>query len=161
DGKVRWSYQNPAYSLGRVKQQASKTSESSRNRKFQTTDKGIMTSALVTEDMVFFGDMGGWFYALGRTDGTERWKLDSRAKEFPGAHPINLFFASPILADGKLIVGGGALEQLVSGSVFYRGSNGRGFLMALDPRTGRILWKYDVGPRPAPLDPPVSIKDSF
>ena len=50
---------------------------------------------------VYFGDIGGWFYALDRATGAERWKLNARAKEFPGAHPINGFFASPILVDGK------------------------------------------------------------
>ncbi len=75
--------------------------------------------------------------------------------------PINMFFASPILADGKVIAGGGALEQLLSGGVFYRGSTGRGFLLALEPKTGKIAWKYDLGPKPEPLNPPITIKDSF
>ena len=80
-----------------------------------------MGSALVTEDTVYFGDVGGWFYALDRATGAERWKLNSRAKDFPGAHPINVFMASPILVEGKLIVAGGTLEQLVAGGFFYRG----------------------------------------
>ena len=97
-------------------------------------------------DSVYFGDLGGWFYALDRQTGAERWKIDARASDFPGAHPINLFFASPILADGKVITGGGALEQLVSGGLFYRGSTGRGFLLALEPqdRPDRL----EVRPRP-------------
>ena len=33
--------------------------------------------------------------------------------------------------------------------------------MALEPKTGRVVWKYDVGPKPEPLDPPITIKDSF
>jgi outer membrane protein assembly factor BamB len=33
--------------------------------------------------------------------------------------------------------------------------------MALEPQTGKIVWKYDVGPKPEPLDPPITIKDSF
>ena len=120
-----------------------------------------MTSALVAGDSVYFGDLGGWFYALDRRTGAERWKIDARASDFPGAHPINLFFASPILADGKVITGGGALEQLVSGGLFYRGSTGRGFLLALDPQDGRIVWKYDLGPKPERLEPPMTIKDSW
>ena len=60
--------------------------------------------------------MGGWFYALDRATGAERWKLNARDREFPGAHPINVFFASPIMADGKLIVGGGTLEQVDLGA---------------------------------------------
>ncbi len=96
-----------------------------------------------------------------RATGSERWRISARAKDFPGAHAANVFFASPVLADGKVIVGGGSLEQLYAGSRFYRGATGRGFVVALDPKTGRIAWKYDVGPKPERLDPPITIKDSW
>src|SRR5207302_883463 len=43
----------------------------------------------------------------------------------------------------------------------YAGSTGRGFLVALDPKTGKIIWKYDVGPKPEKLDPPVVIEDAW
>src|SRR5262249_40584125 len=124
DGSIRWSYRNPEYAANRAKAKATESSPNAGNRRFQSTETGIMTSALVTDDSVYFGDMGGWFYALDRATGKERWKQNARAKPFPGPHPINLFFASPILASGNLIVGGGSLEQLVSGSPFYRGSTG-------------------------------------
>ncbi len=70
-------------------------------------EKGVMTSALVTRDAVYFGDTAGVFYALDRVTGREKWKVDTRAEGFPGHHPINIFNASAILADGKVIVGGG------------------------------------------------------
>jgi polyvinyl alcohol dehydrogenase (cytochrome) len=165
DGKVRWSYRNPARgpAPGRARgpQAGATNASANRNVRFQSSAEGIFASALVTEDSVFFSDIGGWFYALDRATGSERWKLNARGKEFPGAHPVNVFFASPILADGHLIVGGGTLEQLIAGGVFYRGSSGRGFVMALEPTTGRIAWKYDVGPKPEPLNPPITIKDSW
>ena len=44
---------------------------------------------------------------------------------------------------------------------FYKGSTGRGFVAALDPATGHVHWKFDVGPKPEPLKPPITIKDSF
>ena len=69
--------------------------------------------------------------------------------------------ASPILADGKVIFGGGTLEQLFAGTKQYPGSTGRGFVVALEPKTGKIVWKYDVGPKPEKLDPPVIVKDSW
>jgi polyvinyl alcohol dehydrogenase (cytochrome) len=153
DGKVRWTYRNPLRTKGLF--------SSNRNFRFQSSPEGIFGSALVTDDTVYFGDIGGWFYALDRATGTERWKISARAKEFPGSHAINSFFASPILADGKVIVGGGTLEQVVASSPFYRGSTGRGFVAALEPRTGRIVWKYDLGPKPERLDPPMKIKDSW
>jgi polyvinyl alcohol dehydrogenase (cytochrome) len=141
DGTLRWKYRNSRYG--------------------KSATNGILASALVTGDMVYFGDLGGWFYALDRQTGDEQWKLNARSKKFPGSHPVNVFFASPILADGKLIVAGGTLEQVVSALPLYRGNNGRGFVMALDPASGAILWKYDVGPKPERLDPPITITDAW
>jgi polyvinyl alcohol dehydrogenase (cytochrome) len=154
DGKVRWSYRNPARGSGRAR-------PGPRNVRFQPSGEGILGSALVTTDTVFFGDIGGWFHALDRATGSERWTLNTRAGGFPGAHPLNVFFASPILADGKLIVAGGTIEQVVAAFPTYQGSTGRGFVLALEPTSGRIVWKYDVGPRPERLDPPIRIKDSW
>jgi polyvinyl alcohol dehydrogenase (cytochrome) len=156
DGKVCWSYRRgarpgPANGVAKILRFA----------RFQSSADGIFGSALVTGDTVFFGDIGGGFYALDRATGAERWKLNARAKEFPGSHPINVFFASPILADGKLIVAGGTLEQVIAALPGYKGCTGRGFVMALEPRTGKVVWKYDVGPKPQPLDPPLTIRDSW
>lgn len=157
DGKLKWSYRNPA----RPRPQERPIDEQSRRARFQTSPDGILGSALVTADTVFFSDIGGWFYALDRATGKERWKVNARAKPFPGAHPLNAFFASPILADGKLIVAGGTLEQVVAAFPGYKGCTGRGFVAALEPATGKILWKYDLGPKPEPLDPPVVLIDSW
>jgi polyvinyl alcohol dehydrogenase (cytochrome) len=161
DGKVRWSYRNPARGQGPARSEAQPSDEKRSTVRFQSSADGIFSSALVTDDTVYFGDIGGWFYALEGATGSERWKLSARATGFPGAHAANVFFASPIVADGKVIVGGGTLEQLYAGSRYYRGSTGRGFVVAVEPRTGRIAWKYDVGPKPERLDPPITIKDSW
>ena len=151
DGKVRWSYRRPGVRGGTA---VGKT-------RFQPSNDGIMGSALVTDDTVYFADTGGWIYALDRLTGAERWKRSARATDFPGAHPINVFFAGPFVARGKLIIAGGSLEQVISASPFYKGNSGRGFVAALEPKTGAIIWKYDVGPKPEPLKPPITIKDSF
>ena len=73
---------------------------------------------------------------------------------------MNLSIASPILADGKLIVAGGTLEQMMAAVPGYQCCTSRGFVAALEPKNGRIIWKYDVGPEPQPLDPPITINDS-
>jgi outer membrane protein assembly factor BamB/dienelactone hydrolase len=160
-GKLVWTYRNTKRG-GPLATVARAAGESFRNIRFQSSENGIMSSALVTGDTVYFGDLGGWFYALDRETGKERWTLDSRAKDFPGAHPFNCSFASPILVEGKLIVAGGALEQVLSAVIpGYRKCTGRGFVMALDPTKGAILWKHDVGPKPKPLEPPVTIDDSW
>jgi polyvinyl alcohol dehydrogenase (cytochrome) len=162
DGKLCWTYRKPARTGGLAARiTGAAAAGPSHDFSFQSGAKGIMTSALVTEDTVYFGDLGGVFYALDRETGKERWTLDARGSDFPGAHAINLFFSSPILADGKVIAGGGALEQVYAAQLFYAASTGRGFLVALEPKTGRIAWKYDLGPKPEKLVPPITIRDSF
>jgi polyvinyl alcohol dehydrogenase (cytochrome) len=159
DGALCWTYRNPTY--GQLPAEAPKD-EKLANARFQASaGQGVLGSALVADDTVFYGDIGGWLYALDGATGSERWKLNARDPAFPGVHALNAFFASPIPADGKLIVAGGTLEQVVAAFPFYRGSTGRGFIMALEPSSGRIVWKYDLGPKPEPLDPPITIKDSW
>jgi polyvinyl alcohol dehydrogenase (cytochrome) len=162
DGKVRWSYRNPEFGREPAQPEAGREDKVIQSVRLQlSSDGAVYGSALVNEDTVFFADLEGWIYALDRATGKERWKLSMRGKEFPGAHPLNLSFASPILADGKLIVAGGALEQVVAAFPGYKGCTGRGFVAALEPKTGHVVWKYDVGPKPEPLEPPITIKDGF
>jgi polyvinyl alcohol dehydrogenase (cytochrome) len=159
EGKVKWSYRR--VHRPETKEAPASPEPGKPNPRFQQTSDGIVASALVTADTVYFGDIGGWFYALDRATGTERWKLNTRDKAFPDAHPINGFFASPILAAGKLIIAGGTLEQVVAAFPGYRGCTGRGYVAALDPATGKLLWKYNVGPKATPHDPPMVIRDSW
>ena len=56
---------------------------------------------------------------------------------------------------------GGTLEQLFAGTKGYPGSTGRGFVVALEPTSGKLLWKHDVGPKPAKLDPPVVVEGDW
>jgi outer membrane protein assembly factor BamB len=148
DGKVRWSFH---------------LNEKDDRVGFEAGfHNGIYGSALVTEDAVYFATFAGFVYALDRDSGTEKWRLDMRSKTFPEAHPLNGTFASPILAHGKIVVAGGAIEQGIRYFLpKYEGFTGRGFVVALEPHSGRIAWKYDVGPKPQRLDPPITIKDAW
>ena len=160
DGKLRWSYRNPARKPARGRGPG-ETAAAENSIRLRATDGGFVASPVVSDDLVFFVDNDGWIYALDRETGAERWKLSTRGEGFPGAHPLNALFASPIVAQGLLICGGGAFEQGAGANPFYRGSTGRGFLVALEPKTGRIVWKYNLGPKPEPLEPPIAIKDSW
>jgi glucose dehydrogenase len=149
DGKVKWAYRpSPRPLLARLSVTAG------------LPTAGFMNAALVTSDTVFVGDMGGSIYALDRMTGQEHWKIDTRAAPFPGAHSSNCVFSAPILADQLVVVAGGAYEHAVGASPLSRGCTGRGFVVALEPDSGKVAWKYDVGPEPGPLDPPVTIKHS-
>lgn len=158
DGKLRWVYRNPTHKAVLPPAEGAPVTEKLRTA---LSDSGIFCSALVADGAVYFADIGGWMYCLDADSGAERWKVNSRAKGFPGAHFNNLFFASPIMAGDKVVFGGGTLEQLFAGTVLYPGSTGRGFLVALEPKTGKIVWKYDVGQKPERLDPPVVIEDAW
>ncbi len=148
DGKVKWSF--------RLNEKDDRVTVEA------GFHNGIYSSALVTEDAVYFATLAGFVYALDRDSGKEKWRLDMRSKTFPDAHPLNGTFASPILSDGKIVVAGGALEQGIRHILpKYEGFTGRGFVMALEPASGRIAWKYDVGPKPERLDPPITIKDAW
>jgi outer membrane protein assembly factor BamB/dienelactone hydrolase len=158
DGKQRWVYRNPGRKAVLPPSQGAPITDKLRGA---ASDGGIFSSALVADGAVFFADTGGWMYCLEAATGKERWKIDTRAKTFPDAHFNNLLMASPILADGQVIFAGGTLEQLFAGTSIYAGSTGRGFVVAVEPRTGKIVWKYDVGPKPRKLVPPVIVEDAW
>ena len=159
EGELVWQYRNdrPTGLFAKVIQGAL---GDNKKLSFQSQEGGILTSALVHDGLVYFGDMKGRLVALDAETGELRWELNTQDDEFPDAVAGNLFFASPILADGKVIAGGGTLEQLIAGSPFYPGSRGRGFIVAVDPKTGELQWKFDVGEKPQRLNPPVTITDA-
>ncbi|HEV3023945.1 MAG TPA: PQQ-binding-like beta-propeller repeat protein, partial [Pirellulales bacterium] len=158
DGTLRWVYRNPARPSVLPPADGAPVTEKLRAA---ASGAGIFSSALVADGAVYFADTGGWMYSLDARTGDERWKVDTRAQTFPGAHFNNLLMASPIIADGKVVFAGGTLEQLFAGSIGYAGSTGRGFLVALEPVTGKIAWKHDVGPKPEKLDPPIVVESSW
>jgi len=181
DGKLLWTYRHPARRSVRPPRAGTTGTENLPATLTQTfgiepptggapvTEKlrgaasvaGIYSSALVAGDSVYFADTGGWMYCLDARTGTERWKVDARSPSFPDAHWNNMLMASPVLADGKVVFGGGTLEQIIAGTPGYPGSTGRGFLVAVEPATGKIFWKHDVGPKPEKLDPPVVIEEPW
>jgi polyvinyl alcohol dehydrogenase (cytochrome) len=160
DGTLKWSYAVPVRATG-AQLDIDRTGKTTATPKDTDGSVGVFSSALVTDDAVYFADMCGYLFALDRTTGKEKWKLDTRGPEFPGAHPLNATFASPILANGAIVFAGGAFEQWFAHLPSYKGCTGRGYVVAVEPQTGKLLWKYDVGPKPEKLDPPITIKDSW
>lgn len=122
---------------------------------------GVYSSALVTAEAVYFGDVAGVAYCLDRKTGKERWTVDSKDENFPGAHHANLLMGSPIEAGGLILFAGGAYEHSLPAIPGYRCCHGRGFVMALSPQDGEIVWKYDVGPEPKKYDPPLKIQSPW
>jgi len=151
DGTVAWIFHLPI-SNGLVARRA-------RNRNQLFGGNGILTSALVTNSGVYFGNNIGEFYALDRVTGEPKWKIDTRAAGFPNYHEINIFNASAILADGKVIVGGGGYEHPYPADPSYECCTGRGFVVAFEPDTGEVVWKYEVGEEPQKFIEPVVMED--
>ena len=120
---------------------------------------GFLASPLVTDKAVYVGNNAGVFYALDRLTGRELWKVDTRAPGFPNHYAANLFNASAILADGKIIVGGGGYEHSQPVDPNYPCCQGRGFVVAFDPDDGEVVWKYEVGEKPRKYSKPIAIKD--
>jgi glucose dehydrogenase len=152
DGKVKWVYRH---------KDAAKRRPHAGAPAFGLPTAGFINAALVTGDSVYVGDAGGFIYALDRATGAERWVIDTRARPFPSAHPSNCIFAAPILAEGKVVMAGGAFEHAVAANPLNTGCTGRGFVVALDPKTGDVAWKYDVGPEPREFDTPVTIETAW
>ena len=108
DGKLRWVYRNPTRKAVLPPADGAPVTDKLRGA---ASEAGIFGSALVADGAVYFADTGGWMYCLDAESGNERWKVDTRAKEFPGSHWNNLLMASPIPADGKVLFAGGTLGQ--------------------------------------------------
>ncbi len=158
DGTLCWVYRNPARRSVLPPTDGAPVTGKLRGA---ASVAGIFGSALVAGDAVYFADTGGWMYCLEARTGTERWKVDTRDPKFPDSHFNNVLMASPVIADGKVVFGGGTLEQLFAGTPSYKGSTGRGFLVALEPMSGKVVWKHDVGPKPDKLDPPVVLEEPW
>jgi len=121
----------------------------------------ILSSPLVSDTTVYFGDTLGTFYAVDRFTGELAWLVNTKADGFPNAHPANTFQSSPILVADMVIVGGGTYEHPYPTDPEYPCCFGRGFVIAFAADTGDIVWKHDVGPEPERFDEPFVLVDDL
>lgn len=154
DGKVKWTYPP------RTPRKEAKPEQAKPKREGLPV-AGFINAPLVTNDSVYIGDLSGTLHALDRATGKLRWRVATRSKVFPAAHPSNCIFASPILADGLIVMAGGAFEHAVAANPRNRGCTGRGLVFALKPDTGKVVWVYQVGPEPREFTGPVTIKHGW
>ncbi len=85
--------------------------------------------------LAFFGDVAGRAYAVDAKTGEEVWQII--ADEHPSARLTGGFQ----LADGKLIVPVSSLEEGLAADPTYQCCTFRGAVLALDPATGKQIWK--------------------
>jgi polyvinyl alcohol dehydrogenase (cytochrome) len=159
DGELVWSYEIPPGT--------DELDTSGRETFRRVADNGldrnddVVSAALVTETRVYFGTFSGLIICLDRMSGREVWRINTKVAPFPGAHVSNIVISSPIIADGTLIVPGGGFEHDLPTLDDYPCCSGRGFVVGLDPETGFVRWKYDVGPEPEIFDPPLVLEHDW
>jgi len=105
------------------------------------------TSPAIADDLLIFGDTrnapatlldigtrGSSLYAVDRNTGLLKWKtvLDP--------HPLSVVTQSPVVYNGRVYVGVSSLEE-VAARLSYQCCTFRGSMMALDVKSGRILWR--------------------
>jgi polyvinyl alcohol dehydrogenase (cytochrome) len=104
------------------------------------------TTPVVTPDVVVFGTqrqlsdlvktpgIGAYLIALDPATGALKWKTQMET------HPAALITSSPVLDGNRLYVGVGSLEESF-GSIAHYNFTFRGSVVAVDVRTGSILWR--------------------
>jgi polyvinyl alcohol dehydrogenase (cytochrome) len=93
---------------------------------------------------VYFGDSRGHVIALTARTGRLRWitKVDT--------NPFTIMTSSPVVHEGKVIVGVSSNEEAAASAPAYPCCTFRGSLVALAADTGALLWRYVTGPEPQP-----------
>jgi polyvinyl alcohol dehydrogenase (cytochrome) len=90
---------------------------------------------------VFFGDTGANVYAVDGDSGELLW---SRRMD---EHPFARVTGTPTLYQGRLYVPVSSLEETAAGQPGYECCTFRGSLVALDARTGAVIWQtYTIPP---------------
>jgi polyvinyl alcohol dehydrogenase (cytochrome) len=85
--------------------------------------------------VAYFGDMTGVMHAVDADGGHELWKAKV------GDHPLARMTGSPVLVGDRLLVPVSSLEEGAASQASYGCCTFRGAVAALDPRTGKVLWK--------------------
>ena len=101
---------------------------------------GVRTAIAVgpvgtTRDVAYFGDTGANAYAVDAETGTRLWVR--RVDEHPSAR----ITGSPTLHDGRLYVPVASYEEAQGADPRYPCCTFRGSVVALDARSGSIVWK--------------------
>ena len=85
--------------------------------------------------VAYFGDMAGLMHAVDADTGRELWKVKV------DDHPLARMTGSPVLAGDRLLVPVSSLEEAAASQPAYGCCTFRGAVLALDPKTGKVLWK--------------------
>jgi polyvinyl alcohol dehydrogenase (cytochrome) len=109
-------------------------------------DAGVRTAVTIgPHDRAYFGDLRANVYAVEAVTGRPVWETRL------SLHPYARITGSPVLYNGKLYVPVSSREEWMAADPGYPCCTFRGFLAALDARTGKVLWKtYTISQRAQP-----------
>jgi outer membrane protein assembly factor BamB len=100
---------------------------------FHPDDNASLGRALVIGDRLFFGTASHRIYCVQVSDGKMVWKTDvAQAWEYPAV-------VRGLASDGNVLYA--TVEQWRS----VNGTRSSGWLIALDEKTGKTLWRYSTG----------------
>lgn len=92
-----------------------------------------------------FSANGGIVYAVDAVSGDEIWQ--TRVEE----HPVTRLTGAPLVYQGRVYVPVSTNEATAAASPDYRCCTNRGSIVALDGKSGAIIWKkYTIAEEPAP-----------
>jgi polyvinyl alcohol dehydrogenase (cytochrome) len=102
------------------------------------------TTPAIDGDILYIGTQGtgsgAYLLAINTRDGSLRWKtqLDT--------HPLSIDTSSPVVIDGVIYTGVAALEESAAANPQYSCCSFRGSALAINAKTGAILWKHYTVP---------------
>lgn len=97
---------------------------------------GVRTAITIGPgDRAYFGDLRANVYSVSASTGRPVWETRL------SLHPYARVTGSPVLYNGVLFVPVSSREEWMAADPHYECCTFRGFLAALDARTGKILWK--------------------
>ncbi|MDX1942303.1 MAG: PQQ-binding-like beta-propeller repeat protein [Saprospiraceae bacterium] len=90
-----------------------------KNDKWGFDRKAVISSPVLTDELVIFGCRDGFMYAVDRKNGHQVWRMD---------HQVSWVMSSPAIANGKV----------------FAGSSDGQFVQAVDLKNGQELWRFEA-----------------
>ncbi len=106
-----------------------------------TTAGDVSATPAVDSNNVYFPDWAGYLYAVDRVTGQKVWQVKISA--LTGV-PMDKARATPAIEGNRLFIG-------TQGSILVPGGAPGGRMLALDKRTGALLWSTQLGAHPATI----------
>jgi polyvinyl alcohol dehydrogenase (cytochrome) len=104
----------------------------------------IVVSSVDGRQVLLFGDLTGWFYALDAATGNEIWR------KRPEEHEAVRLSAPPVVVDGVAYIPASSWEESRALNPEYPCCTFRGSITALRVRDGSVVWKtYTIDRAPA------------